>query len=106
MTSRHDALHRCIARLYNLIVIDTYYLINKKSYQWQVASMKKKKNSPRSLKFSVDMKLIERIRARRPDARQLLAIISRSYNYIKKLPLKGLKENYSKDNPELFEPVS
>jgi hypothetical protein len=52
------------------------------------------------------MKLIERIRARRPDARQLLAIISRSYNYIKKLPLKGLKENYSKDNPELFEPVS
>jgi len=52
------------------------------------------------------MKLIERIRARRPDARKLLAIISRSYDYIKKLPLKGVKENYSKDNPELFEPVS
>jgi hypothetical protein len=52
------------------------------------------------------MKLIERLRARRPDAKLLLAIISRSYDYIKKLPLKGLNENYSKDNPDLFEPVS
>ena len=53
-----------------------------------------------------DMKLIERLRSRRPDAMQLLVIISRSYDYIKKLPLKGLNENYSKDYPDLFEPVS
>jgi hypothetical protein len=53
-----------------------------------------------------DLKLIERLRSRRPDARQLLAIISRSYDYIKKLPLKGLNENYSKDHPDLFETVS
>ena len=53
-----------------------------------------------------DMRLIERLRSRRPDARQLLTIISRSYDYIKKLPLKGLNENYSKDHPDLFEPVS
>jgi hypothetical protein len=53
-----------------------------------------------------DMKLIECLRSRRPDARQLLAILSRSYDYIKKLPLKGINENYSKDHPDLFEPVS
>ena len=53
-----------------------------------------------------DMKLIERLRAGRPDAEQLLAIIARSYEYIKKLPLKGLIENYSKENPDLFRAVS
>jgi hypothetical protein len=52
-----------------------------------------------------DMKLIERLRSRRPDARQLLAILSLSYDYIKQLPLKGISENYSKDHPDLFEPV-
>jgi hypothetical protein len=53
-----------------------------------------------------DMKLIERLRSRRPDARQLLAILSRSYDYIRQLPLKGLNENYAQDHPDLFEPVS
>ena len=52
-----------------------------------------------------DMKLIERLRSRRPDARQLLAILSRSYDYIKQLPLNGLNENYAQDHPDLFEPV-
>jgi hypothetical protein len=52
-----------------------------------------------------DMKLIERLLAGHPDADQLLAIISRSYDYIQKLPLKGLSENYSKENPDLFDPV-
>lgn len=53
-----------------------------------------------------DMRLIERLRSRRPDAGQLLAFISRSYEYIKKLPLNGINENYVKNNPDLFEPVS
>ncbi len=53
-----------------------------------------------------DMKLIERLRAGRPDAEQLFAIITRSYEYIKKLPLKGLIENYSKENPDLFRAIS
>ncbi len=68
--------------------------------------MKKTRNFTGSSKFSVDMKLIERLRDRRPDAGQLRAIISRSYDYIKNLPLKGLNENYAKDYPDLFEPVS
>jgi hypothetical protein len=54
---------------------------------------------------SPDMKLIERLRSRKPDAGQLLAFISRSYEYIKKLPLNGINENYVKNNPDLFEPV-
>jgi hypothetical protein len=68
--------------------------------------MKKRRTVTRSSKFTVDMKLIERLRARRPDAKQLFAIISRSYDYIKRLPLNGVHENYSKDHPEIFEPVS
>jgi hypothetical protein len=32
-----------------------------------------------------------------------MAIISRSYDYIQKLPLKGLRENYVRGNPELFD---
>jgi hypothetical protein len=53
-----------------------------------------------------DMRLIERLRSRRPDARQLLAFLSQSYEYIKKLPLKGINENYIKNNPDLFKPIS
>jgi hypothetical protein len=52
-----------------------------------------------------DMQLVARLLDGHPDAEQLLAIISRSYDYIQKLPLKGLSENYSKENPDLFEPV-
>lgn len=72
----------------------------------QVLSMKKTRNFTGSSKFSIDMKLIERISDRRPDAGQLLAIISRSYDYIKNLPLNGLNENYAKEIPDLFEQVS
>jgi hypothetical protein len=50
-----------------------------------------------------DMQLIERLLAGHPDAEQLIAIISRSYDYIQKLPLKGLSEDYSKENSDLFE---
>ena len=49
-----------------------------------------------------DAKLIERLLAGYPDAGQLMAIISRSYDYIRNLPLKGVHEDYSKDNPDLF----
>jgi hypothetical protein len=52
-----------------------------------------------------DMQLVERLLAGHPDADQLIEIISRSYDYIQKLPLKGLSENYSKENPDLFDIV-
>jgi hypothetical protein len=52
-----------------------------------------------------DMQLVERLLAGHPDADQLLEIISRSYDYIQKLPLKGLSENYSRENPDLFDIV-
>ena len=52
-----------------------------------------------------DMQLVERLLAGHPDAEQLLEIISRSYDYIQKLPLKGLSENYSKENPDLFNSI-
>ena len=52
-----------------------------------------------------DMQLIERLLAGHPDADQLIAIISRSYDYIQKLPLKGLSENYTQENPDLFDAV-
>jgi len=50
-----------------------------------------------------DAALIERLVAWKPDVEQLFAIISRSYDYVKKLPLKGLTENYSKGNTDLFD---
>lgn len=51
-----------------------------------------------------DMQMVEHLLAGQPDLEQLIAIISRSYDYIQKLPLKGLSENYSEDNPDLFTP--
>ena len=51
------------------------------------------------------MQLVERLLAGHPDADQLIEIISRSYDYIQKLPLKGLSENYSRENPDLFDIV-
>lgn len=50
-----------------------------------------------------DRRLIERLLAGYPDAGQLVAIISRSYDYIQKLPLKGLSENYYREYFELFD---
>lgn len=40
---------------------------------------------------------IERWVAGYPDADQLISIISRSYDYIQKLPLKDLPENYTEE---------
>jgi hypothetical protein len=37
---------------------------------------------------------IERLVAGQPDAELLIAIISRSYDYIRNLPLKDVKEDY------------
>lgn len=52
-----------------------------------------------------DKKLIDRLLSGHPDAEQLMKIISRSYDYIQKLPLKGLNENYTRINSDLFDPV-
>lgn len=44
-----------------------------------------------------DPKLIERLGAERLDIHQLIAILSRSYDYIRNLPLKGLSGHYSEE---------
>jgi hypothetical protein len=49
--------------------------------------------------------MIERLLAGQPDLEQLIEIIQRSYDYTQKLPLRGLSENYLKENPELFNSV-
>ena len=51
------------------------------------------------------IRVTESLRARYPDHGQLIAFLSRSYDYIKNLPLKGLRETYSRENPELFDMV-
>jgi hypothetical protein len=50
-----------------------------------------------------DMQLIVRLLTGQPDAEQLAAIISRSYDYIQNLPLRGIDERYPKDNPLLYD---
>lgn len=52
-----------------------------------------------------DMQMVERLLTGQPDLEQLIEIIQRSYDYIQKLPLRGLSENYSKENPDLFDPA-
>lgn len=52
-----------------------------------------------------DAQMIERLLAGQPDLEQLIEIIQRSYDYTQKLPLRGLSENYLKENPELFNSV-
>ena len=59
MTSRHNALHRCIARLYDLIGIDTYYLNIKK-----IISMAGRINEKKE-KFSPIIKILCRYEADR-----------------------------------------
>jgi len=41
---------------------------------------------------------IEKWVAGQPDAEQLAQIISRSYDYVRKLPLRGLSEHYFDDD--------
>lgn len=53
-----------------------------------------------------DKKLIDRLLAGRPDTEQLRVILSRSYAYIRKLPLKGLIENYTIANSSMSDVVS
>lgn len=52
-----------------------------------------------------DAALIAHLVARKRDVEQLIAIISCSYDYVRKLPLKGLTENYSKGNTDLLDLV-
>ena len=51
-----------------------------------------------------DTREIERLVAGQPDAEQLIAIISRSYDYIRNLPLQNLHEDYSRAEAELAPP--
>lgn len=51
-----------------------------------------------------DLREIERLVAGQPDAEQLIAIISRSYDYIRNLPLKDLHEDYAQAESVLFSP--
>ena len=41
---------------------------------------------------------IQRLVAGYPDEEKLIEIISRSYDYIQKLPLKGISEDYDQDD--------
>jgi len=52
-------------------------------------------------KYSDELPTIEEIRqwvSGYPDEEQLIAIISRSYDYIQRLPLKGLVEEYCRND--------
>jgi hypothetical protein len=53
-----------------------------------------------------DMSLRERLLAGHPDAGQIIAIVSRSYDDIRKLPLKGRLGHSLKENPDLCEVIS
>ena len=46
---------------------------------------------------------IQRLVAGYPDEEKLIEIIARSYDYIQKLPLKGISEDYSQDDLVLSE---
>jgi hypothetical protein len=48
------------------------------------------------------MSEIERWVAGYPDEEELIAIISRSYDYIRNLPLKGITEKYYENDPEYY----
>ena len=52
-------------------------------------------------KFTDEIPSMEEIRrwvAGYPNEEQLIEIISRSYDYIRRLPLKGIKEDYCRDD--------
>jgi hypothetical protein len=40
-----------------------------------------------------------------PDPNQMANIISRSYNYVRKLPLKGISEHYFEDDLSLHDAI-
>ena len=46
---------------------------------------------------------IQRLVAGYPDEEKLIEIISRSYDYIQKLPLEGISEDYGQDDLALTE---
>jgi hypothetical protein len=63
-------------------------------------------NAPDTVPDAVTLiRLTDSLCARYPDHGQLIAFLSRSYEYIRNLPLKGLRENYFRENPELFDMV-
>ena len=58
-------------------------------------------------KFSEEfptLREIQRWVAGYPDKEQLIAILSRSYDYIRKLPLNEISEKY-RDVPDLYTPA-
>jgi hypothetical protein len=57
-------------------------------------------------KFSAELPSIseiQRLVAGYPDEEKLIEIISRSYDYIQKLPLKGTPDNYGQDDTSMAE---
>ena len=57
-------------------------------------------------KYSADLPSvseIQRLVAGYPDEEKLIEIISRSYDYIQKLPLAGTPEDYGQDDESLSE---
>jgi hypothetical protein len=57
-------------------------------------------------KFSEELPSISEIRrlvAGYPDEEKLIELISRSYDYIQKLPLKGISEDYRQNDTSLAE---
>jgi hypothetical protein len=46
---------------------------------------------------------IQRLVAGYPDEEKLIEIIARSYDYIQKLPLRGITEDYRQNDPALSE---
>jgi hypothetical protein len=77
-----------------------YYGIQRHSCEWLYAGKKKicaGKSVTEYYKFSDDLPSIseiQRLVAGYPNEDKLIEIIARSYDYIQKLPLKGISEDY------------
>lgn len=50
-------------------------------------------------------RVTEALRTRYPDTVQFISFLTLSYDYVRNLPLSGLIEDYSRENPELFDLV-
>lgn len=48
-------------------------------------------------------RVTEALRTRYPDNVQFISFLALSYDYVRNLPLSGLIEDYSRENPELFD---
>lgn len=50
-------------------------------------------------------RVTESLRTRYPDNVQFISFLALSYDFVRNLPLSGLIEDYSRENPELFDLV-